>query len=90
MASGRLSLRSKQLACPRQSRFDEFQLAVLQADLKAAQGTPGRDIATHHAGTDDMDPRCRCRIDNQLLQAFLQEEHPHQIAGCRRHDQPGK
>ncbi len=59
----------------------ELGAAVLQRHGEAAQRTPRRDVAAHHARTDDVHVAARRQVlAAQCLQSFLQEEHAHQVA----------
>ena len=71
-----------------QRRLDQLCAAVLQRHGQAAQRSPGRDIAAHDAGADDVHvTEFDRRLAAQALEAILQQEHPHQIArGGRAHE----
>jgi len=65
-----------------QCRIDKLLFAVLERDLQAPQGTPGRDIPAHDTCADHVHPpEGRCGLAAQGLEAVLQQEHAHQAPG---------
>ena len=61
--------------------LDEFEPAILQRDVEAAQRAPGGDVAAHDARADDVHVlHGRRAFAAQGLQPILQQEHAHEIA----------
>ena len=79
-----LHLLGEQFLRTRERAIDEALLTVLQGDVEALVGGPRRDVATHHAGADDVHVRDAVVFPAKALQAFGQEEDADQVARGRR------
>ncbi len=69
---------------------DRLSLHVGQRRPQTLIGAPGRDVAAHGAGTDDMDMADLVAGTGELLHLIAQEEHPDQVLRRRRHHQMGE
>ena len=66
---------------------DRLRLHVGECDAHPFIGAPGRDIAAHGAGADDMDMRDLVAAAGELLHLVAQEEDADQVLRRRRHHQ---
>ena len=63
-----------------QGRCNQFFASILQSNRHAAKGRPGRDIAAHDPGANDMDMlENGARIASQTLEPILQQKDAHQV-----------
>ena len=69
---------------------DRLRLHVGERHTQALIGAPGRDVAAHRAGADDVDMLDAVAGACELLHLLAQEEHPDQVLRRRRHHQIGE
>ncbi len=69
---------------------DRLGLHVGQRHAHPLAGAPGRDIAAHRAGADDVDMLDLVAAAGELLHLLAQEEDADQVLRRRRHHQIGE